>query len=104
MTTKTKEKREKRSGTSAKGFQPLGGRVLVTYAEELERTAGGIYVPATAKEKPQRGTVQATGEDVRHVKVGNQVLFDNHSGAKTAIDDEEVLILKEEDILGIVVK
>jgi len=85
MATETKEKEKEKTksiGTSAKGFQPLGDRVMVTYIEELDRTAGGIYVPDTAKEKPQRGTVQATGEELK-------------------IEDEDCLILKEEDVLGV---
>lgn len=96
MSTSTKEKKD-----IAKGFQPLGERVFVTYTEEMERTAGGIYVPDTAKEKPQRGIVQAVGKKVENVKVGDQVLFDKYAGTKLRIDDEECLILKEEDILGV---
>lgn len=105
MATETKEK-EKTEGkaTSAKGFMPLGDRVFVTYTEELEKTSGGIYVPDTAKEKPQRGTVQATGKEVKNLKVGDQVLFDKYSGTKLRIEDEECLILKEEDILGVFTK
>jgi chaperonin GroES len=97
MATETKEKKS----AVAKNFQPLGDRVFVTYTEEMERTSGGIYVPDTAKEKPQRGTVQAIGKKVENVKVGDQVLFDKYSGSKLRIEDEDCLILKEEDILGI---
>ncbi|MCP9454532.1 MAG: co-chaperone GroES [Nitrospira sp.] len=96
MSTSTKEKKD-----VAKGFQPLGERVFVTYTEEMERTAGGIYVPDTAKEKPQRGIVQAVGKKVENVKVGDHVLFDKYAGTKLRLDDEECLILKEEDILGV---
>jgi chaperonin GroES len=67
----------------------------------MERTSGGIYVPESAKEKPQRGSVQAIGKDVKNVKVGDQILFDKYSGSKLKIDDEDCLILKEEDILGV---
>ena len=112
MATETKEKEKDKTekdkteskGTSAKGFQPLGDRVFITYTEELEKTSGGIYVPDTAREKPQRGTVQAAGKDVKNLKVGDQVLFDKYSGTKLRIDDEDCLILKEEDILGVFVK
>ncbi len=96
MSTAGKEKKN-----SSNGFSPLGDRVFVTYTEELDRTAGGIYVPDSAKEKPQRGIVQGIGKKVESVKVGDQVLFDKYSGSKLRIDDEECLILKEEDILGI---
>jgi len=96
MATETKEKK-----SVSKGFQPLGDRVFVTYTEEMERTTGGIYVPESAKEKPQRGAIQAIGKDVKNVKVGDQILFDKYSGSKLKIDDEDCLILKEEDILGV---
>ncbi len=99
--TKEKETTETNSGTSARGFRPLGDRVFVTYTEELERTAGGIYVPDSAREKPQRGTIEAAGQDVENVKVGDQVLFDKYSGTKIKIDNDDCLILKEEDILGV---
>ncbi len=101
----TKEKEEKKvtkkEGSSSKGFRPLGDRVFVTYTEELERTAGGIYVPDSAREKPQRGTIEAAGADVENVKVGDQVLFDKYSGTKIKIENDDCLILKEEDILGV---
>ena len=97
MATEAKEKKS----TAAKNFQPLGDRLFVTYTEEMERTSGGIYVPDSAKEKPQRGIVQAVGKKVENIKVGDQVLFDKYSGSKLRIEDEDCLILKEEDILGI---
>jgi len=60
-----------------------------------------VIIPDSAKEKPQRGIVQAIGKKVENVKVGDQVLFDKYSGSKLRIEDEECLILKEEDILGV---
>ena len=96
MATETKEKK-----SVAKGFHPLGDRVFVAYTEEMERTSGGLYVPDTAKEKPQRGSVQAVGKDVKNLKVGDQVLFDKYSGTKLRVDEEDCLILKEEDVLGV---
>lgn len=104
MATQAKEKEEKeeeKQGSSAKGFQPLGDRIFATYTEELERTAGGIYVPDSAREKPQRGTVEAAGKDVKTLKVGDQILFDKYSGTKIKIENEDCLILREEDVLGI---
>jgi len=96
-----KEEKKGKTGSSAKGFRPLGDRVFVTYTEELDRTSGGIYVPDSAREKPQRGTVEASGPDVENLKVGDQVLFDKYSGTKIKIENDDCLILKEEDILGV---
>ena len=101
MATQTKEKET--TGTAAKGFLPLGDRIFVTYTEELERTAGGIYVPDSAREKPQRGTVEGVGKEVKTLKVGDQVLFDKYSGTKIRIENDDCLILREEDILGVFV-
>lgn len=103
MATKEKEEKKEGKGTAAKGFLPLGDRVFVTYTEELERTAGGIYVPDSAREKPQRGTIEGAGQDVKTLKVGDQVLFDKYSGTKIKIENDDCLILREEDILGIFV-
>ena len=97
MSTAAKETTDKKS--VAKGFQPLGDRVFVTYTEELDRTSGGIYVPDSAKEKPQRGIVQAIGKKVENVKVGEQVLFDKYSGSKLRIEDEDVFFLEDQTIL-----
>ncbi|MDA8085772.1 MAG: co-chaperone GroES [Nitrospiraceae bacterium] len=83
-------------------FKPLKDRVFVSYAEEEERTKGGLYVPDTAKEKPQKGKVEAVGSEVKEVKVGDSVLFDKYSGSKVKMNDQECLIIKEEDILGII--
>lgn len=93
-------------------IKPLKDRVVVKYSEEeLEKTAGGIYVPDVAKEKPQKGTVIAVGsgritddgkKQPMEVKVGDVVLFDKYSGSKIKLDNVEHLILKEEDILGII--
>jgi chaperonin GroES len=85
-------------------LKPLKDRVVVSYSEEAEKTAGGIYVPDTAKEKPQQGKVEAVGPEVKELKVGNVVLFDKYSGSKVKVDDAEQLIIKEEDILAIVGK
>ncbi|HIJ60460.1 MAG TPA: co-chaperone GroES [Nitrospirae bacterium] len=84
-------------------IRPLKDRVVVRYSEEeVEKTAGGIYVPDVAKEKPQKGSVVAVGSEVKEVKEGNTVLFDKYSGSKIKINDVEHLIIKEEDILGII--
>lgn len=84
-------------------IKPLKDRVVVKYSEEeIEKTAGGIYVPDVAKEKPQKGIVDAVGSEVKEVKAGNTVLFDKYSGSKVKLNDTEYLIVKEEDLLGII--
>ncbi|MEK6672131.1 MAG: co-chaperone GroES [Nitrospirota bacterium] len=94
-------------------FKPLRDRVLVKYSEESEKTAGGLYIPDSAKEKPQKGEIVAVGagritDDGKlqpmTVKAGDIVLFDKYSGSKVTMDNEEHLIIREEDILGIVEK
>ena len=82
-------------------FKPLKDRVFVSYTEEMEKTAGGLYIPDSAKEKPQSGKVEAVGDDVKSLKVGDKILFDRYSGSKISIDNVDYLIIKEEDVLGI---
>ncbi len=81
-------------------FKPLKDRVFVKYSEEEEKTSGGLYIPETAKEKPQKGEVKAVGKDVEDLKAGDIVLFDRYSGSKIKLDGDEYLIIKEEDVLG----
>lgn len=88
--------------TTSVRFRPLKERVFVSYTEGPEKTASGLYIPDAAKEKPQKGRVEAVGTEVKDVKVGETILFDKYSGSKISIDDVEYLILKEEDILGVV--
>ncbi len=83
-------------------FKPLKDRVFVKYSEEAERTAGGLYIPESAKEKPQKGVIEAVGSEVKEIKVGDIILFDKYSGSKINIDNNEYLIIKEEDVLGII--
>ena len=80
----------------------LAGKVLVKPFEAEAKTASGIIIPDSAKEKPQKGLVEAVGSEVKEIKVGNTILFDKYSGSKVNIDNNEYLIIKEEDILGIV--
>ncbi len=91
-------------------FRPLHDRILVKRMEEEEERRGGIIIPDTAKEKPQQGKVVAVGtgkvtEDGKKlaldVKAGDRILFGKYSGNEVKIDDEEYLILREEDVLGI---
>jgi len=83
-------------------LKPLKDKVVVSYSEEPEKTAGGLYVPDTAKEKPQQGKVEAVGPEVKEVKVGDTVLFAKYQGDKIKVGDTEQLVIKEEDILAIV--
>lgn len=84
-------------------FKPLKDRVFVSYAEEAEKTQGGLYIPDAAKEKPQKGKVEEVGDDVKSLKKGDSILFDKYSGSKISIEGTDYLILKEEDILGVFV-
>ena len=91
-------------------FRPLHDRVVVKRIEEEAKTAGGIIIPDTAKEKPQQGEVVAVGPGARDeagkvvpldVKVGDRVLFGKWSGTEVKLDGAELLIMKESDILGV---
>ena len=92
-------------------FRPLGDRVLVKRVEEEEKTKGGIIIPDTAKEKPQEGEVVAVGSGAKaedgkvtplDVKAGDRILFGKWSGTEVKVDGEELLIMKESDILGVI--
>ena len=91
-------------------FRPLGDRVLVRRVEEEQKTKGGIIIPDSAKEKPQEGEVLAVGPGARDdsgklqpldVKVGDRILFGKWSGTEVKLDGEDLLIMKESDILGV---
>ena len=93
------------------GFRPLHDRVLVRRVEAEEKTAGGIIIPDTAKEKPQEGEIIAVGSGARDeagklvpldVKAGDRVLFGKWSGTEVKLDGEDLLIMKESDIMGII--
>ena len=87
-------------------FKPLADRVLVEPAAAEEKTASGIIIPDTAKEKPQRGVIVAVGEGKKDepltVKTGDNVLYGKYSGTEITIDGTDYLIMKESDIYGIV--
>jgi len=92
-------------------FRPLGDRVLVRRVEQEAKTKGGILIPDAAKEKPQEGEVMAVGPGARddtgkrvepEVKPGDRVLFGKWSGSEVKLDGEDLIIMKESDILGIV--
>ena len=92
-------------------FRPLQDRVLIRRLEQDDKTAGGIIIPDTAKEKPMEGEVIAVGPGARgedgklhplDVKAGDRILFGKWSGTEVKIDGEELLIMKESDIMGII--
>jgi chaperonin GroES len=94
-------------------FRPLHDRVVVRRLESEERTKGGIIIPDTAKEKPQEGEVIAVGPGARDeagkvqpldVKAGDRILFGKWSGTEVKLDGEELLIMKESDIMGVIEK
>lgn len=92
-------------------FRPLGDRVLVKRVEEETKTKGGIIIPDTAKEKPQEGEVVSVGPGARNdkgevvaldVKAGDRILFGKWSGTEVKVDGQDLLIMKESDVLGVV--
>ncbi len=92
-------------------FRPLHDRVLVKRVEAEEKTSGGIIIPDTAKEKPQEGEVVAAGSGAKaedgkvtplDVKAGDRILFGKWSGTEVKVDGQDLLIMKESDILGII--
>ena len=96
--------------TMAKNFRPLHDRVLVRRVDEDEKSAGGIIIPDTAKEKPSQGEILAAGPGARDesgkivkldVKVGDRILFGKWSGTEVTLDGEELIIMKESDVMGV---
>ncbi len=92
-------------------FRPLHDRVLVRRIEAEEKTAGGIIIPDSAKEKPSEGEIVSVGEGLRDdegarialdVKIGDRVLFGKWSGTEVKLDGEDLLIMKESDIMGVI--
>lgn len=90
---------------------PLQDRVLVERIEAMEKSAGGLYIPDTAKEKPQEGKVVAVGKGKKmddgaiipmDVKKGDRILFSKYAGNDVTVDGQELIIMREEDILGVV--
>ncbi len=92
-------------------FQPLHDRILVRRIDAEEKTAGGIIIPDTAKEKPMEGEVVAAGPGARNEKgervaldvaVGDRILFGKWSGTEVMVDGEELIVMKESDVMGVV--
>jgi chaperonin GroES len=97
-------------GDNQMAFRPLGDRVLVKRVEEESKTKGGIIIPDSAKEKPQEGEVVAVGPGVRdergtvnalELKAGDRILFGKWSGTEVKLEGEDLIIMKESDVLGV---
>jgi len=91
-------------------IRPLGDRILVKRIKEEDKTKGGIFIPDTAKEKPQEGRIVAVGKGkmtetgklvAPNVKAGDTILFGKYSGSEVKVDGEEHMIMREEDVLGV---
>ena len=109
MTVATKEK--KKPAKTALKLQPLGDRVVVEREESEGRTAGGIVLPDTAKDKPSRGTIVAVGDgklledgsrSKLQVKIGDRVLFSMYGGDQVKLGEQELLLMREDDVLAII--
>ena len=94
-------------------IKPLGERIVVKRLEAKEKTKGGVFLPDTAKEKPQEGKVVAVGEGKLldsgerakpQLKKGNRIIFSSYAGTEVTVDGEELLIMSEEDVLAVVKK
>ena len=92
-------------------IRPLNDRIIVRRVEEEEQMRGGLYIPDTAKEKPQEGNVIAVGNGkilnngdrvAMDIKAGDRILFGKYSGTEVKLDGEEYLILREDDVLGVI--
>ena len=82
-------------------FKPLGSRIFILPVELDEMSAGGIFIPETAREKPKRGKVEAVGKDAKLVKVGDEVLYERYAGNKLVLDHVEYLVVKEDELMGV---
>ncbi len=83
-------------------LKPLKDRILVSYLEQEQKTAGGIIIPESAKERPQKGKVEAVGKEVEEVKKGDVIMFKTYSPDNIKMDGKEYGILKMEDVMGII--
>lgn len=110
MATATKRK-SKRARSSKTKLQPLGDRVVVRRDESLGTTAGGILLPDSAQDKPARGVVMSVGDGrlledgsrgALQVKVGDHVLFNSYSGESFKVDDDELLLMREDEIFAVI--
>lgn len=83
-------------------LQPLADRLVVKQSEEESKTSTGLYIPDSAKEKPSEGEVLAVGKEVKEVKAGDKILFTKYGPTDVKVDGQELLLLKEEDVLAVI--
>jgi chaperonin GroES len=111
LTTEARSKTDNLQGGNNMKFRPLHDRILVERVESEEKTSGGIILPDTAKEKPQQGKIIAVGSGKRtedgkiiplELKAGDLILFGKYSGSEVKVDGIEYLIMREDDVLGLV--
>ena len=111
MSTATRTKRPKKSSKSGLKLQPLGDRVVIQREEAEAKTAGGIVLPDTAKDKPARGVIVSVGDgrllddgtrSQMQVKAGDRVLFSSYAGDEFQMGDQELTLMREDDILAVI--
>ncbi len=111
MATATKSKEKKQVKTGALKLQPIGDRVVIKREEGEERTAGGIVLPDSAKDKPARGKVVSVGDgrlldngerSPMQIKEGDRVIFSSYAGETFKVGDDELLLMREDDILAVI--
>lgn len=83
-------------------LKPLGHKIVVERTEAVEKTAGGIVIPDTAKEKPEQGKVIAVGRDVEEIKVGDVIVFGNFAATEVKVDGKEYLLIKEDEVWAVI--
>jgi len=83
-------------------LKPLGHKVVVERTQAVDKTAGGIVIPDTAKEKPEQGKVVAVGKDVEEIKVGDVIVFGNFAATEVKADGKEYLVVREKEVLAVV--
>ncbi|MDO8507063.1 MAG: co-chaperone GroES [bacterium] len=83
-------------------LKPLGYKVVVERTQAVEKTAGGIVIPDTAKEKPEQGKVVAVGKDVEEIKVGDVIVFGNFAATEIKVDGKEYLVVRQKEVLAII--
>lgn len=83
-------------------LKPLGHKIVVERTQAVDKTAGGIVIPDTAKEKPEQGKVVAVGKDVEEIKVGDVIIFGNFAATEVKVDGKEYLVVREKEVFAVI--